>query len=472
MAVREYVGARYVPKFMGQYDVTQVYEALSVVDNGAGTSYIAKIPTPAGTPLTDTTHWVVYGAASGAIFDLQSRMQVVEDDIDMIGGDISGIQSDITGLNGDISDLHDDITGLNGDISNLQRDITAQAADIKKRADRNLICIGDSYGQWTEGSTISWISQLEDRHMGSVFYHNELGGSGFLAAYYDPGEQNRKSFETLLRQLENTVTDKDIITDIVVCGGYNDWSAGHDYIANLSSAIGSFMQYARATYKNAVVSIGMIGRSTSETTCANLLQTLFPAYVDAALGQGAVYLSGVENAIKADTQMDADGFHPGPAGDRLLGRAIYNALYGSHPENVFVDNVTVSPPSSGDWAGNYGGRTHCKIYADAYGASLNFEELKLTLATPLSVEFNDTFEMTFGSLYTTFGHFFGDNYANAYVYVYTSDYRRHQVPAAVRIDDHDIKIRMQIPDGPGWLTTTVRQIVLGWHNHYIPAHMY
>lgn len=77
--VREYVGARYVPKFMGTYDATQVYEALCVVDNGLGTSYISKIPTPAGTPLTDTTYWAVYGATSGAIINLQNQIDDMKD---------------------------------------------------------------------------------------------------------------------------------------------------------------------------------------------------------------------------------------------------------------------------------------------------------------------------------------------------------------------------------------------------------
>lgn len=70
----QYIGARYVPRFMGAYDNTQVYEALDVVDNGLGTSYIAKIPTPAGTPLTNTTYWALYGASSGAIVNLQNQI--------------------------------------------------------------------------------------------------------------------------------------------------------------------------------------------------------------------------------------------------------------------------------------------------------------------------------------------------------------------------------------------------------------
>ena len=82
MAMRQYIGARYVPRFMGTYDVTQQYEALDVVDNGMGTSYVAKIPTPPGTPLTDTTHWAIYGAASGAVVNLQNQIDAINGEID------------------------------------------------------------------------------------------------------------------------------------------------------------------------------------------------------------------------------------------------------------------------------------------------------------------------------------------------------------------------------------------------------
>ena len=79
--MRQYIGARYMPKFMGEHSLTTEYEVLSVVDNGQGTSYISNKPTPAGTPLTNGDYWTVYGASSGAVLDLQNRMQTVEGDI-------------------------------------------------------------------------------------------------------------------------------------------------------------------------------------------------------------------------------------------------------------------------------------------------------------------------------------------------------------------------------------------------------
>jgi len=79
MGVHTYIGARYVPRFMGTYDPTQIYEALDVVENGTGTSYIARINVPAGTPLTDTTYWFLYGSTSGAIVNLQHQIDAIND---------------------------------------------------------------------------------------------------------------------------------------------------------------------------------------------------------------------------------------------------------------------------------------------------------------------------------------------------------------------------------------------------------
>lgn len=80
--MRQYIGARYMPKFVGTYDPTTAYEALSVVDNGQGTSYVSNRPVPAGTPLTDSDYWAIYGTSSGAITNLQNQIDAINDTLD------------------------------------------------------------------------------------------------------------------------------------------------------------------------------------------------------------------------------------------------------------------------------------------------------------------------------------------------------------------------------------------------------
>lgn len=116
MATMKYIGARYMPKFMGTYDPTTAYEALSVVDNGAGTTYVANKPVPAGTSLTDTNYWAVYGASSGAILDLQNRMSLAENDITNLDTDIDTLNTKISiALNVKYPPEGSGLTALNGD---------------------------------------------------------------------------------------------------------------------------------------------------------------------------------------------------------------------------------------------------------------------------------------------------------------------------------------------------------------------
>lgn len=111
--MKRYVGARYVPKFMGQYNETTKYEALSVVDNGEGTSYISNKPTPAGTPLNNTEYWTVYGSTNGAIVDIQERLSKIEMVVKtpfMYGGVGDGLTDDTVAIqacigNGSVIDL-------------------------------------------------------------------------------------------------------------------------------------------------------------------------------------------------------------------------------------------------------------------------------------------------------------------------------------------------------------------------------
>lgn len=89
MAVRQYIGARYVPRFTGTYSPTQQYEVLDVADNGMGTSYVLKKPAPAGTPLSNTTYWAIYGASSGAVINLQNQIDAIKNEIAITPDEIS-----------------------------------------------------------------------------------------------------------------------------------------------------------------------------------------------------------------------------------------------------------------------------------------------------------------------------------------------------------------------------------------------
>lgn len=432
MAVREYIGARYVPKFAGTFDPTTVYEALTVVDNGVGTSYISIKPVPAGTSLNDTTYWALYGVASGAVLDLQGRMTTAENDIDA-----------------------------------LEAQALIDEADIKKRRIHNIICIGDSYGTWTPGVNRSWISYLDSMNNGAV-YQNNKGGSGFLAAEYDPGEATYKSFLTLLQELAPSITDKNSITDIVVAGGYNDLSAGHPYISDLGTKMAEFKSYCKTTFPNATVYVGMIGRSDVLNTVRLLMEETYPYYVAGARNCGMVYLTGVESVLKSDLDLRADGHHPNDNGAVKLGNAIYNILNGSAPDVFYNVASGVNAPTGYTLSGS----PTITYDADLNGITATSNGFFLVPDNaPVSMTYHDTV-IDCGTIATPYGHVYDKIYSTVRVLITDNAYHFTTAIGYAYIDDDHVKVSItSIERGTGsWDTISTRQIAIAPFSIYIPAH--
>lgn len=75
-----YVGARYIPRIMGEYSNETAYEALDIVTSG-GVGYISRQPVPAGTAVTNQEYWGMWGSGNAAIDTLTQRVSMNENDI-------------------------------------------------------------------------------------------------------------------------------------------------------------------------------------------------------------------------------------------------------------------------------------------------------------------------------------------------------------------------------------------------------
>ena len=65
MTVREYIGARYVPLFMGDWDNTVSYEPLSIV-NHQGDSYTSRQSVPVGIDISKSKSTVAILSSDGS----------------------------------------------------------------------------------------------------------------------------------------------------------------------------------------------------------------------------------------------------------------------------------------------------------------------------------------------------------------------------------------------------------------------
>ena len=303
MAVREYIGARYVPRFMGLYNATQIYDALDVVDNGLGTSYIAKKTVPAGTALTDTDYWFVYGASSGAIIDLQNRMTTAEGNIGDLQGDVSALGLRMTAAEGKIT------------------------TNYNQRRKRNFIIIGDSFGAGVVAAgqplVTGWIQAFkqmwQDNGHGNVYY-NVIpfpGVSGFASSL--------PFLQILTDDIETQISDFNEITDIVVLGGTNDISESY---ADVTAAVRTFCLHCKDHFPYARLAIGVYGSNKN-----GLINSSVPAY-RTCISYGAEYIDDLFNLI-CDPQYISDGTHLTEAGYNFYNPYVCQAILYGHCDYRF-----------------------------------------------------------------------------------------------------------------------------------------
>lgn len=305
--VHQYVGARYVPNFIDDpWNDTTRYEALDVVDNGQGTSYIAKKSVPPGTPLSDRNYWFVYGSTSGAILNLQNQIDAINNNV------IPPIQNAITDL---------------------------QNNTLKTR---KYALITDSYGAPQVPSETPF-PEFFRRFMGLTdgvdFCTAYIGGAGFVA--------NTVQFTEVVDRLHDYFMngiDPDDITDFIICGGCND-----SYITDhtqLTTAIYNTVQYVKTKFPNTKVYIAVTGGLGGLARKANMVNNVIPYYLNCAK-YGAYPLPNVEYVMmnKSMFYESVDPTHPTEAGARNIAAALAAAMNKGY---TYLDSVGMTfTPASG-----------------------------------------------------------------------------------------------------------------------------
>lgn len=329
MAIRQYIGARYVPRFMGTYNASQQYEVLDVVDNGAGTSYILKKPAPVGTPVTNTTYWAIYGATSGAIIHLQDQID------DMNDGTVEG---------------------------SLQNQID-EIRDIKQR---HIIIIGDSYERVTSfGSSVSdylghgnttFISTNVQKSADGFVYVASRGGSGFTND--GGGKSSGNGFLNMIMEVvaNTTIDERRKIDTIIIAGGVNDsfYNMGDPDLALLPQRMADFNSYVKSYFVNAQVELFFLGRVRQLDTHTGLnpkdIRFNVYRYVDVAgtLGWGFITNSEYVCFIR-ENFIGTDNLHPRPQEGTIIARYIVEGLCCGSVNVMWVENPIYSITLTNDF---------------------------------------------------------------------------------------------------------------------------
>lgn len=80
---RQYVGARYVPKIIGEWNKTLQYEALSIVTY-MGNSFTSKVPVPANIDISNTDYWVNTGNYNAQVDEYRKDVSNLSNKVDAL----------------------------------------------------------------------------------------------------------------------------------------------------------------------------------------------------------------------------------------------------------------------------------------------------------------------------------------------------------------------------------------------------
>ena len=280
---RQYVGARYVPKVMGEWNKALSYEALSIVTY-LGNSFTSKVSVPANIDISNETYWVNTG------------------------------------------NYNAQVEAYRQETAHLKNDLNNEIINRKNDTKDNILWIGDSY-------SVNYNHKLPNgvRYMLNAknWYEYSKGGAGFAGAWAGA------SFNDLIEQAKNemSASQKEMIKYVYIVGGANDSSFTW---GEIKPKVVSTVQNARNSFPNAQVCF--IFASCAYTTYQDLLTKTINMsndnYVPCIFAMPYYYLSG--------TFYNTDNLHYTEAATNYIISVISNLLSGSN----YIPTVTCTSSMS------------------------------------------------------------------------------------------------------------------------------
>ena len=324
-----------------QWDISKQYEAYTIAMNN-DYAYLSIKPVPYGIQITDTDYWQEIFDLGLVFNTLKEAIAIADDGLSTVSSADRSVGS-LVWLNDKLNiviqpiSLGDTYTSSNvreASVEELIRitkdqifaEINSLAAytnnelakKVTKYNNGKYIIIGDSYVVLGLGAQIKTILSLD----AIVF---PAGGGGFA------GTAGTYTFQTALEAVANTLTadEKNAITDIIVLGGYNDYSF---QASAITTAMQNFNTYARATFSKALITLGMVAYSTRDSDLGLIEEVVIPTYSSNAMVLGWRYIPYANACIHFTSAMDSDGVHPISGGISSI--AYYVAQF-IHTGNAF-----------------------------------------------------------------------------------------------------------------------------------------
>ena len=115
---RQYVGARYVPKIMGEWNKSLQYEALSVVTY-MGNSFTSKVPVPANVEINNTDYWVNTGNYNAQVEEYRKETLEAKQLANNTNTDLQAFKKNQTNTNNEINNEINSTTSALNNLKNV-----------------------------------------------------------------------------------------------------------------------------------------------------------------------------------------------------------------------------------------------------------------------------------------------------------------------------------------------------------------
>ncbi|MBP3578667.1 MAG: SGNH/GDSL hydrolase family protein [Lachnospiraceae bacterium] len=301
MAVTQYVGARYVPKFYENSDNTSdwrsgvTYEPLTIVTYN-GNSYTSKKPVPAsvGNPSANLEYWAPTGIYNEQVETLRQEFEELKESTE-----------------------------------------TAINEMMPKTGYEHVVLLSDSYGVNTATGGVSWIQHMKNNYASRINFYFAWGGAGFG---YQPSETGY--FPAYLGDLET-----DYEADAVIfLAGANDGNLVYLNRANeqnIYNGLQASVNILKNKYPNARIILGFVGRYKNPNHY-QAYKRACEVYRNHADDLGYQYLTNSEYALHDTALIEGADIHPNSAGSEKLYYvarcALENTPYNEYIRYDFVNS--------------------------------------------------------------------------------------------------------------------------------------
>lgn len=171
MATNRYIGARYVPMFIGVWDNTREYEPLSIVSY-LGDSYTSKGYVPIGIDITNTTYWAKTGDFNQQLANLESVIEQIrtslEAEIASITSDVEALDTRVTTLEGKVETMDGTVEQLSGDVTRLGNSVGSAFSAIENHQ-RDIIDLRNNLGDYMSPKLLTRVVSIPIQAVGAGF---------------------------------------------------------------------------------------------------------------------------------------------------------------------------------------------------------------------------------------------------------------------------------------------------------------